>query len=184
MDARDRETALIATNYQFGVDSNQQRTFDRVLARTLEESPDVQITEAAEIALEITQRLVPTAREAAARIAEMRAGPAYCYLAFYGLAESARYLKVGMSSHPEQRFCSAATDNPLDRLWTFIARFPVRTSAFGAERRLLSRLKAHKRRGEWLDVGETGYADARALARQISEVIGAAFQPLEVARGH
>jgi hypothetical protein len=173
-----------ARNYQYGIDSNHQRTFDRLLARTLEENPDLQITEGALLAAEEVQSLLPTAREAAQRIAEMRNGPTYCYLAFHGLGETAGYLKVGMSSHPEQRLYGASTDNPLDRLWTFLARFPVRTRAYAAEQKLLRHLKVHKRKGEWLDVGATDQQSASALARQLSEVISAQFLPLESARGH
>jgi hypothetical protein len=183
MDAQQKETALAANNYQFGIDTNQRRTFDRLLARILQENPDLQITEAALLAGEEVQSLVPTAREAAQRIAEMRSGPTYCYLAFHGLGDRAAFLKVGMSAHPEQRLYGAATDNPLDRLWTFLARFPVRAKAYGAEQALLRHLRGHKRKGEWLDVENTDATGASRMAAQLSEVIGATFFPLVAANG-
>lgn len=114
---------------------------------------------------------LPLRQDAARSISEMRAGPAYCYLAFHGLDGIAQFLKIGMSRHPERRLYGMATGNPLDCLWAFTAKLPTAKQAYHAEQSLLRHMEERKRRGEWIEIGATDEAGAVALARQLGAVM-------------
>jgi len=149
------------------VDSNQRATVERLIDRAMAENPMLEMWEAAE---SISQDALPeTAKEAARRIASLRTGPTFVYLAFHGVDGIAQYVKVGISRHPEQRLYGMATGNPLDCLWAFTCRVGTAEAAYGVEQRIIRHLDAHKRRGEWLEVGQSDKDAAFALARQLTQ---------------
>jgi hypothetical protein len=152
------------------LDANQRKAAEMFLDRLMFTEPHETMDELVHRAIASASEYAPTAREAADRIAEMRSGPAYCYLAFYGLDDTANYMKVGMTRHPESRLYGMATGNPLDCLWVFVSRLPVARMAFHVEQHLHHHLAEHRRRGEWFSVGNTTRESADALARQLHEV--------------
>lgn len=169
------------------MDSNLRAMFDRVLQLLLDNNQDLELSEAKVIAGDMAAANLRTAKEVANAIASMRNGPTYCYLAFYGLGDTASFMKVGVSRHPERRMYGMATGNPLDCLWVYCLRAPASHIAFATEKNLLRHLKENKRRGEWLDVGKTDKEGANGLARQLSEVAsieGAEFIYMGDRHGH
>jgi hypothetical protein len=149
------------------LDSNQVPYAERAIDRMAMTNPTADEACVVAEAIRQAEANLATAKEAAERIAEMRDGPAYCYLAFYGLDDTANYMKVGMTRHPEQRLYHMATGNPLDCLWVFVSRLPVARAAFHVEKFLHRHLEAHRRRGEWFAVGNADWQAASALARQL-----------------
>jgi len=121
-------------------------------------------------AIRAAEANLATAREAAEHISELRAGPAYCYLAFHGLDDVAQFVKVGMTRHPERRLYEMATGNPLDCLWVFTCRVPCVRMAYRIEQSLLRHLEAHKRRGEWITLGSIDAEAAASLAMSMGDL--------------
>lgn len=158
------------------LDTNQRVVAERLIDSWAIDYPNLLPEEIVEMAIQAARTNAGTAKDAADRIAEMRNGPNYCYLAFYGRGGAAQYMKVGYSAHPEQRLYGIATGNPLDCLWAFTAPFPTRKSAYAAEQAILREISGHKRRGEWIEI-EAGDPEATALARQLGELVGSQFQP-------
>lgn len=156
------------------LDHNQRKHAERVLDDLVFTEPHPLMDELVDQAVQSAIDNVPTAREAAEQIASIRFGPAYCYLAFFGLEGTASYMKIGMSKHPEQRLYSMGTDNPLDCLWVFVSRLPCTRAAFHVEQFLHRHLNEHRRKGEWFAIGNTDMAGAEGLARQLSSVALAA----------
>lgn len=156
------------------LDENQRNHAERVLDVLTFTEPHPQMDELVDRAIQSAIESVPTAREAAEQIAAARFGPAYCYLAFFGLDDTASYMKIGMSKHPEQRLYSMGTDNPLDCLWVFVSRLPCTRAAFHVEQFLHRHLNERRRKGEWFAIGNTDMAGAEGLARQLSSVALAA----------
>ena len=156
------------------LDPNQRKHAERILDNLTFTESYPQMDELVGQAIESALECVPTAREAAEQIASLRFGPSYCYLAFFGLDETANYMKVGMSRHPEQRLYSMGTDNPLDCLWVFVSRLPCTRAAFHVEQTLHRHLSEHRRKGEWFAIGNTELAGAEGLARQLFGVAQAA----------
>lgn len=152
------------------VDANQAATFESLLQRAAINAPNVELETLAVSAAEAAREMVPTARDAALAIAEMRR-PAYCYLAFCGVGGRAQYVKIGMSIHPEKRLYGMATGSPLDCLWVYTADMPGRKAAYRAEQFLLRRMADHRRRGEWIEVGDLDAKGAASLARHLSQVL-------------
>ena len=168
-------------------DSNQRATKERIIQQRMEANPALDVWEAEESVRD--DELPPTARDAARGILALRLGPTFCYLAFHGAGGAAQYLKVGVSRHPEQRLYGMATGNPLDCLWAFVCRVEHGRVARRIEARILAHLADHKRRGEWLETGQTDKAGAEALARQLSQFAkdidssAGDFEPLEYRDG-
>lgn len=152
------------------MDANQQRSYERVLTKLQAEMGTGDDFDLEWEAAEITKGLVPTARQAARAIADIRAAPAYCYLAFHGTDGEAQYLKVGMTTHPEQRLYSMATGNPLDCMWAYTCQLQSRREAYFVEQTILRHLSAHVRRGEWIGVGRLTKHESECMARSLSEV--------------
>lgn len=156
-------------DYAETLDANQRLAFESIvqnlyLSAGVDSVDDELDQEAARIAAEC----VATAEEAARKVAQLRTGPAYCYLAFYGLDEVASFAKVGMTRHPEQRLYGMATANPLDCLWVFVSKCEDARAAYHVEQSLLRRMAARKRRGEWLTIEATDRDGAEGLARQLT----------------
>ncbi|GAA5075584.1 GIY-YIG nuclease family protein [Lysobacter panacisoli] len=152
------------------LDSNQRGFAERLVDRLYMHYPEGDHDRLVEAAVKGARANLATARVAAKRIAELHNGPAYCYLAFYGLGGVANFVKIGMTRHPEKRLYGMATGNPLDCLWVYVSRLPVAKSAFRVEQELHRHLDPNKRRGEWFSVGETDAGGAAALARQLHAV--------------
>lgn len=153
------------------LDPNQRKHAERVLDELLFTEHGAPTDELVDRAISAAMECVPTAQDAAERILSMRFGPAYCYLAFFGLDDTASYMKIGMSRHPEQRLYGMGTDNPLDCLWVFVSRLSCTRAAFHAEQFLHRHLAGHRRKGEWFAIGNTDRTGADGLARQLSAVI-------------
>lgn len=156
------------------LDSNRRVIAERYLDHYALHNDEPMSAEAVERAISVAEANAPTTQEAARRIAEMRNGPTYCYLAFYGLDGRGLFLKVGMTSHPEKRLHDFACGNPLDCLWTFAARLPTRPQAYRVEQAILRHLADQKRRGEWLAVS-CDADGAWAIAREMSELAESIF---------
>lgn len=152
------------------LDSNQRRTAERILDRLTISTANPRMDELVQEAIEAAQEIAPTAKSAAEEIASLRNGPAYCYLAFFGVAGVASYLKIGMSRHPEKRLYDMGVGNPLDCLWVFAAQLPTSKCAYAVEHALHRHMEGRHQRGEWFSIGETGVGDAAALARQLEVV--------------
>jgi hypothetical protein len=174
--------------YQAGIpqisdlDSNRVPMAERLVDQFAMTYPMADAIDIVTAAIDVAERNLATAKEAAQRIVELRSGPTYCYLAFYGRNGAGQYMKVGMTSHPEQRLDSIATGNPLDCLWVYTAEFDTRGKAYGAEQAALRSLADHKRRGEWIEVTTDAEA-AKAIARQLGDLVKGDFTPLGNARG-
>lgn len=149
------------------LDSNQRGLAERLIDRLYMHYPEGDTDRIVEAAVRGAVCNIKTAKVAAKEIAALHNGPAYCYLAFYGLDGVASFVKVGMTRHPEKRLYGMATGNPLDCLWVFVSRLPVATAAYHVEKALHRHLEPNKRRGEWFEVGETDRAAADGLARQL-----------------
>lgn len=158
------------------LDSNQRTYAERLFDHMALVDQEATAEEVAARAMNTAMQNLPTAKEAAEQIAALRNGHAYCYLAFYGMGGTAQYMKIGMTRHPEQRLYGMATGNPLDCLWVFVCKLPTVRAAYHVEKSLLRHMEDHKRRGEWLEVGETDEAGAIGLARQLGEV-ASSFEP-------
>lgn len=154
----------------FLIDSNQQATAERVMDRLTINNPFADEAWIAQEAVRQARDNLPTRKEAAEQIAQLRDGPAYCYLAFHGLDDIAQFVKVGMTRHPEQRLYGMATGNPLDCLWVFVCRAPTTRAAYHIEQTLLRHLSEHKRRGEWITLGSINAEAAAALARSMGDL--------------
>lgn len=152
------------------LDANQRKHAERILDNLTFSEPYPQMDELVERAIASALENVPTARDAAEQIASMRFGPSYCYLAFFGLDETANYMKIGMSKHPEQRLYSMGTDNPLDCIWVFTSRLPCTRAAFHVEQVLHRHMADHRRKGEWFAIGNTELSGAEGLARQLFSI--------------
>jgi hypothetical protein len=152
------------------LDSNHKAMAERYLDQIALDYPEIDPQEIVARAIAVAQANLPTAKEAARNIAEMRKGAVYCYLAFYGLRGQCQFLKVGMTAHPEQRLYGIATGNPLDCLWVYISRLPTRGQAYRVEQSILRHLSDHKRRGEWIEVA----CDAEGAAGIAREMAGLA----------
>lgn len=150
------------------VDSNQQHTFDNIVQRLFDTNPNGDPTDMIRYAAEQARKELETAEVAARKIADIRKGPAYCYMAFHGLGATAQFAKVGMTRHPEQRMYDMATGNPLDCLWVFVCRASSVRAAYRIEQGLLRHLEPQKRRGEWITLGSLDADGAAALARSMS----------------
>lgn len=167
-------------------DTNQRKTKERIIAQRMEADPTLDAWEVDESVPD--ELLPPTAKQAARDIAAMRTGPTFVYLAFHGI-QSAQYLKVGISRHPEKRLYGMATGNPLPCLWAFVAEIGDNRKAYAVEQRILRHLAEHKQRGEWLEVGSTDQDGAEALARQLTQFVrdispgSGDFAPLEYGDG-
>lgn len=166
------------------LDDNQRPFAERLIEQVAMSGQDYDDDATVDYAVQTAARLVPTAREASKMIAGLRVGPAYCYLAFYGIGSTSQYAKVGMTNHPEKRLYGMSTSNPLDCLWAFIAQFPTRPKAYGAEQAILRELSEHKRRGEWIEV-VASLDEAAEMARQMSGLFtgGVRFVPLSYRDG-
>lgn len=164
------------------IDSNRLTFAERMIDNLAMSNPEAGDDWVIATAMEAANANLPTALEAARHIAEMRNGPTYCYLAFYGRDGVGQYLKVGMTSHPEKRLYGIATGNPLDCLWVYVAQFDTRKQAYSAEQTILRDIAEHKRRGEWIEITTDAEA-ARAFARQLAAVIGGEFLPLSYRDG-
>lgn len=136
------------------VNSNQRAALERRLD-SLDEAPDGEVEdEVFEAACADIAATVPTTRDVASAIAQMRAGPVYVYLAFFGLSGICKYVKIGMSNHPESRVYGFTTGNPFDFQAIYACKFPTRRAAYAAEQSLLRRMANNSRRGEWLELEE------------------------------
>jgi hypothetical protein len=164
------------------LDSNRVPLAERLVDQLSMTDPNADASEILAAAISIAERNVPTAKEASQRIVGLRNGPTYCYLAFYGRDGAGQYLKIGMTSHPEQRLYELATGNPLDCLWVYAACFDTRRQAYAAEQSLLRELVEHKRRGEWIEV-TTDAGSSAAFARQLGAVVNGDFMPLSYRDG-
>lgn len=156
------------------LDSNQRARAERAVDRLSFTNPEDDAGQLVEAAIAEGLRM-PTAREAANGIAELRNGPAYCYLAFHGIDGVAQFVKVGMTRHPEQRMYNMATGNPLDCLWVYVCQLQTASAAYGVEQKLLRHMASHKRRGEWLSIGAADEAMAASIAQGLADVAGAPF---------
>lgn len=153
------------------LDANQQPAFERALERLLTANPNTDDYELKVQAAEIARAELASADVVARRIAAMRQGPSYCYLAFHGVGESALFVKVGMSRHPERRLYEMATGNPLDCLWAFVSKAVDSRAAYQVEQAILRELSGHKRRGEWISLGAgMGQAEAAKLANSMTGI--------------
>lgn len=152
------------------LDSNQQAAYDRLVGRILVRSIDSDVSGELQAAADLAIESTPTIREAVEGVLNLRFGPAYCYLAFYGTAGSAAYLKVGMSRHPEERLYSMSTGNPLDCLWVYVCELPSTRAAYHVEQQILRHMASHKRRGEWISLGAIDSGAAASLARSMAEL--------------
>lgn len=152
------------------LDTNQEATFSRVLQRLFDTNPLADETWLIQEAARQARASVETAASAAEQIAEMRSGPAYCYLAFHGMDGIAQFAKVGMSRHPERRLYGMATGNPLDCLWVYVCKLPTARAAYHVEQSLLRHMEAQRRRGEWITLGRIEQDAAAALARSMGEL--------------
>lgn len=161
------EMRELGANFQ--IDSNQQGMAERLMERIADGSPFEDMAWIAQEAVRQAESNLPTAREAAQQIAQLRDGPAYCYLAFHGLDGIAQFVKVGMTRHPERRMYEMATGNPLDCLWVYVCRAPTTALAYAMEQSLLRRMSEHKRRGEWITLGSIDTVAAAALARSCGD---------------
>lgn len=160
----------IAERDLFELDDNQRLYAERIAQRLMFLEPDADTTEIVNYVVAQAAHNVPTTQQAVDAIAAMRKGPAYCYLAFHGLDKVARFLKIGMTNHPERRMYEMATGNPLDCLWVFAGKLPSRRAAFHVEQTLLRHMSEHRRRGEWIVVDSLNVALAESLARQLGMV--------------
>jgi len=166
------------------IDSNQAGLAQRISERLYSERPTAPEHELVQEANERAAEVLPTAREAARGISMLRTGPTYCYLAFFGTKGRCRYVKVGMSSHPEGRVYSLTTGNPFDLLAIYGCRFVSRGEAFSAEQSLLRALESIHCRGEWVEIDECGADDIGAAAEGIAGALKMAdgnrprFEPL------
>lgn len=153
------------------LDANQQPAFDRALERLSIAKPFTDEADLRAEAAEIARRELEPAEAVARRIAEMRTSGAYCYLAFHGIGSLASFVKVGMTRHPEQRLYGLATGNPLDCLWVYVCKAQDSRAAYHIEQRLLRELEPHKRRGEWVSLGQGATAaEAREFAKTMTGI--------------
>ena len=129
---------------------------------------------AADVAEREARRSMPTLRNAADGVTELRLGPAYCYLAFFGHGNRCRYVKVGLSSHPERRMQHMSTDNPLDLLAIYACRQGTRAMAYGVEQAMLRATRSIHCRGEWLMIDE---CDASHIAAVAASLAGGVASP-------
>lgn len=173
-DYADRAEIMERWGCALAVDANQAPTYERLLEQSAVRYPNAEIENLAAYAAGVARETVPTAKDAAMAIAEMRL-PGYCYLSFCGVEGVAQYMKIGMSTHPEQRLYNMATGSPLDCLWVYTVRLPTRRAAYRAEQTLLKHMAEHKRRGEWVEVGQVRADGAADLARHLSGVLRDAF---------
>lgn len=154
------------------LDDNQRLRAERIVRRLLAQDPGAELDDVTNYAIKQARETVPTIKQAAMAVAELRNGPTYCYLAFYGLRGVASFLKVGISNHPERRMYGIATGNPLDCLWVFAARFVSRSVARSVEQALIRHFSARKRRGEWLHLDGVSEEAATGMARQMGILAG------------
>jgi hypothetical protein len=164
------------------LDTNQQVVFERILPGLYDQNPYADEVNLNQHAGEVARATVPSVAEATRGIIEMRNGPTYCYLAFYGRSGESQYLKIGMTSHPESRLYGMATGNPLDCIAAYVAKFPTRSATYAAEQSLLRLLVSHKRRGEWIEV-TADYDAAAGMAGSLGGAIGAEFAVLSYRDG-
>lgn len=153
------------------IDSNQAGLAQRISERLYSERPTAPDHELVQEANERAAEILPTAREAARGISLLRSGPAYCYLAFFGLKGRCRYVKVGMSAHPEGRVYGLTTGNPFDLLAIYACRFDSRAMAYGAEQTLLRAMDSIRCRGEWVEIEECSADDLGAVADGMAGVL-------------
>lgn len=167
-----------------GVDSNQAALADRLADRYIEGCPDQDLHDLVNAACERAAKLLPTRRQAAIDIADIRKGPVWCYLAFFGIGGRCKYVKVGMSSHPEMRIYGMTTGNPLDLTAIYACRFASRRQAYAAEQTLIHTLASIGRRGEWVEIDECAFADIPSVAQGMGSLIRtpngerAVFEPI------
>ena len=149
------------------LDGNQAIRAERIVRHLLTLDPSSDLEEATSYAVKQARDSVPTTKQAAMAVAEMRNGPTYCYLAFYGLDGCASFLKIGISNHPERRMYGIATGNPFDCLWVFAARFASRKIAYAVEQSLIRHFHSKKRRGEWFQIDGVDEVAARSIASDV-----------------
>ena len=167
-------SSQMSGTYLDSLDENQRMYAERLMVTLLIQNPDADQDELARYVAGETLATVPTFKEAVRAISNMRADPCYCYLAFYGIGNTAQFLKIGMTKHPEQRLYGISTGNPLDCLWVYTAPFAGRHNAFGAEQTMLRHQSFRKRRGEWVNLDSCSEESSRELADHLGIVANGA----------
>ena len=170
------------------LDDNQRLYAERMIRKLTLLDPDADLEDITNQAICEAIARVPTARKAAKAIAQMRNGEAYCYLAFCGLDGVARFMKVGMSAHPEQRISQLSTGNPMDFIGVYASRHRSRADAYAVEQGLLRSLSALRCRGEWIDIGRQDAVGIERLIRDLTVEAarlrdGARFEPIAASQG-
>jgi len=153
-------------DYQLrGLDSNQTLAADRYIDVALQGSA---VDGAIEIANSVALDSCPTIKQAAQGIAELRKGITYCYLAFFGLNGRCKYVKVGMSTHPERRVYKLTTGCPLDLIAIYACPETSKKAAYRLEQSLLRNMNGISRRGEWLEIDECAAKDIADVAHGLA----------------